>query len=156
MMDAIDTDPGQEAQGTITYTEADVHKLHRRLASRMFQLVRKRDGQIVKFDRENITTAIFKAAQSVGGTERETAEQLADEVILYLYAARGSRLPGVEEIQDAIEKVLKEDMQGLRRLSFYIAMRGPGGGVLPGPKPKRTLRRRTRVWRSTRPNSPYS
>ena len=80
-MKAIDAQPGQEADDTVTYTEAEVQRLHRRLASRMFQLVKKRDGQIVKFDRENISTAIFKAAQSVGGTERETAERLADEVI---------------------------------------------------------------------------
>jgi ribonucleoside-triphosphate reductase len=93
---------------TLSYEHEDIHKLHRKLASRMFQLVRKRDGQIVKFDRENIKTAILKAAQSVGGTERQASERLADEVILELYANRGSSLPGVEEIQDTIEKVLIE------------------------------------------------
>jgi ribonucleoside-triphosphate reductase len=86
----------------------------------MFTLVRKRDGQIVKFDRGNITTAIFKAARSVGGTEQETAEMLADEVILHLYATRGRALPGVEDIQDAIEKVLIEHGHAQTAKAFIL------------------------------------
>jgi anaerobic ribonucleoside-triphosphate reductase len=103
-----DTEQPTEIDHTddLTYEEGDILDLHRELASRMFQLVRKRDGQIVKFDPQNITVAIFKAAQSVGGTQLHTAERLADEVILRLFANRGSSLPGVEEIQDTIEKVL--------------------------------------------------
>ncbi len=82
--------------------------LHRRLASKLFRLVRKRSGKIVPFDRKKITTAIFKAAQEVGGRDQEIAERLTDEVLLYLYSERGDNLPQVEEIQDAIEKVLIE------------------------------------------------
>jgi anaerobic ribonucleoside-triphosphate reductase len=98
----------------------DVHKLHHQLASRMFQLVRKRNGTIVGFNRDNITEAIFKAAQAVGGTERETAERLADEVILHLYAIRGSALPSVEEIQDSIEKILIEHGHAKTAKSFIL------------------------------------
>ena len=32
--------------------------------------IRKRDGRIVPFDQEKITTAIFKAAKAVGGDDR--------------------------------------------------------------------------------------
>ena len=40
----------------------------------------KRDGQVVPYDRERIATAIFKAAASLGGTDRHRAEFLATEV----------------------------------------------------------------------------
>jgi len=88
--------------------EEEILGLHHRLASRLFRLVRKRSGKIVPFERRKITDAIFKAAQEVGGRDRETAERLTDEVLLYLYSEKGDNLPQVEEIQDAIEKVLIE------------------------------------------------
>lgn len=119
-MEAINVPADQEIRDALTYSEDDVHKLHRQLASRMFQLVRKRDGQIVKFDRENISNAIFRAAQSVGGTDKETAERLADEVILYLFANVGSGLPTVEKIQDAIEKVLVEQGHAKTAKAFIL------------------------------------
>jgi ribonucleoside-triphosphate reductase len=88
--------------------EDELLGLHRRLASKLFRLVRKRSGKIVQFDRKKITTAIFKAAEEVGGKDREIAERLTDEVLLYLYTEKGDNLPEVEEIQDAIEKILVE------------------------------------------------
>jgi len=42
--------------------------------------VRKRDGRVVPFDDSKIADAIFKAAQAVGGSDRERAEQLAAAV----------------------------------------------------------------------------
>jgi len=42
--------------------------------------IRKRDGRIVPYDRNRISTAIFKAAQSVGGGDQKRAEVLAQEV----------------------------------------------------------------------------
>ena len=107
-MEPAQTELSGDGSGVGTPTDDSVYRLHRQLASRMFQLVRKRNGQIAKFDRNNIINAIFKAAESVGGTEREIAARLADEVILHLYAGQGSGMPGVEQIQDAIEKVLIE------------------------------------------------
>ncbi len=88
--------------------EEELLGLHRRLASKLFRLVRKRSGKIVPFDRKKITLAIFKAAEEVGGRDQEIAERLTDEVLLYLYSERGDNLPQVEEIQNAIEKVLIE------------------------------------------------
>jgi len=88
--------------------EDEVLGLHRRLASKLFRLVRKRSGKVVRFERTKITEAIFRAAQEVGGRDRETAERLTDEVLLCLYSEKGDKLPQVEEIQDAIERVLIE------------------------------------------------
>ncbi|HID10301.1 MAG TPA: hypothetical protein EYP17_03250, partial [Candidatus Latescibacteria bacterium] len=43
--------------------------------------IRKRDGRIVDFDQSKITNAIFKAAQAVGGSDRELAQKLSDQVV---------------------------------------------------------------------------
>ena len=48
--------------------------------AKMFK-VKKRDGRIVKFEKERLVTGIFKAAESVGGKDRERADEIADEVI---------------------------------------------------------------------------
>jgi anaerobic ribonucleoside-triphosphate reductase len=69
--------------------------------------VRKRDGRIVAFNKAKIADAIFKAAKSVGGEDRFLAEQLADVVTFYL-ERRGVKIPDIEDIQDAVEKVLIE------------------------------------------------
>ncbi|HOT76451.1 MAG TPA: ATP cone domain-containing protein, partial [Candidatus Wallbacteria bacterium] len=37
----------------------------------------KRNGSIVEYDKEKIVHAIFKAAQSVGGSDRKLAESIA-------------------------------------------------------------------------------
>ena len=42
----------------------------------MVHKILKRDGTTVNFERDKISNAIFKAAQSVGGTDREEAEKL--------------------------------------------------------------------------------
>ncbi len=86
----------------------NIKQLHRSLADKMFHLIQKRNGNIVNFDKKKISQAIFKAAQAVGGQNQELADNLADEVILYLYSSKGDHLPHVEEIQDAVEKVLIE------------------------------------------------
>ncbi len=108
IMDDEPGTPDRSARLRLYMDEDELLGLHRRLASKLFRLVRKRSGKIVQFDRKKITTAIFKAAEEVGGKDREVAERLTDEVLLYLYSEKGDNLPEVEEIQDAIEKVLVE------------------------------------------------
>jgi uridine kinase len=67
----------------------------------------KRDGSIADYERARITEAIFKAAQSVGGSDRETADYLAKNVEKELLTSYGENcLPSVEEIQDTVEEVL--------------------------------------------------
>ena len=46
--------------------------------------VRKRSGQLVPFNQEKIANAIFKAAQAVGGEDRQMADELADVVTMFL------------------------------------------------------------------------
>ncbi len=72
--------------------------------------IKKRDNNIVHFDREKITQAIFKAAQAVGGDDRKEAERLAKIVEDSLNQKfKHSSIPSVEEVQDLVEKVLIED-----------------------------------------------
>ena len=70
--------------------------------------IKKRDGTVVKFEKDKIVNAIFKAARSVGGKDKRIAEELADKVVESL-RKHGRTLPNVEEVQDAVEKVLIED-----------------------------------------------
>ncbi|MFC1618264.1 ribonucleoside triphosphate reductase [Patescibacteria group bacterium] len=75
-----------------------------------FEKVRKRDGRIVDFDIDRIATSIFKAAQSVGGKDRETASNMAWKVADSLekeYKKKGKGyIPAVEQIQDMVERTL--------------------------------------------------
>jgi len=70
----------------------------------------KRNGATVPFVQERIVNAIFRAAISVGGRDRETAEKLSLQVKEILEKSYPpSRYPTVEEIQDIVEKVLIEN-----------------------------------------------
>ncbi len=69
----------------------------------------KRDGNVVDYDRDRITTAIFKAASSVGGSDRDLAQGLAADVEKKLVASyKPGFNPSVEEIQDIVEATLIE------------------------------------------------
>ncbi len=71
--------------------------------------VRKRSGQLVPFNQEKIANAIFKAAQAVGGEDRQMADELAEVVTMFLEKQYGpDGTPTIEEIQDMVEKVLIE------------------------------------------------
>lgn len=70
----------------------------------------KRDGRVVSFDKSKISTAIFKAARSLGGTDRARADELTDKVLVVLAEQfDGHTTPSVEQIQDIVEKVLSEN-----------------------------------------------
>ncbi|NQU30283.1 MAG: response regulator SirA [Anaerolineae bacterium] len=69
----------------------------------------KRNGATVAFSRSRIVNAIFRAAVSVGGRDKKTAEKLADQVIETLESQCDSKqYPNVEDIQDVVEKTLIE------------------------------------------------
>ena len=77
----------------------------------------KRDGEIVDFDIEKISQAIFKAAVAVGGNDTSTAKSLADIVVSNIYNSKDQYnwtiennqvLVQVEDIQDIVEKTLIE------------------------------------------------
>lgn len=75
----------------------------------MITKIKKRDGREVAFNIEKIANAIFKAAQAAGGQDYSTALDLAEKVTKYLSKEFGNKVPGVEDIQDAVEKVLIEN-----------------------------------------------
>lgn len=72
--------------------------------------IQKRDGRIADFDQERITEAIWKAAQSVGGTDRSYAQQISNQVaaVLEVFYKNTETVPNVEQIQDLVEKILIE------------------------------------------------
>ncbi len=88
----------------------------------MITKIKKRDGRIVDFSKEKIAAAIFKAASSVGGEDYETAENLTERVVSYIYKNNKSEIPDVEDIQDAVEKVLIETGHA-RTAKAYILYR---------------------------------
>ena len=72
------------------------------------QTVLKRDRREVPFDESKIADAIFKAAQAVGGEDRQLAAELAGVVTIFLEREFEDSRPGIEDIQDVVEKVLIE------------------------------------------------
>jgi ribonucleoside-triphosphate reductase len=74
----------------------------------MITKIKKRDGREVLFNIEKIANAIFKAASVTGGKDYETAVSLAGTVVEYVEEKLDKKVPTVEEIQDAVEKVLIE------------------------------------------------
>ena len=72
--------------------------------------IKKRSGEIFPFDQQKITEAIWKAAQSVGGTDKTLAEKISNQVsaVLEVFFKDESNVPTVEQIQDLVEKILIE------------------------------------------------
>jgi len=74
------------------------------------QYIEKRTGDIVPFNPERITNAIYRAAVAVGGRDKKTAEKLSSQVVQILESnTAADQIPTVEEIQDIVEKVLIEN-----------------------------------------------
>ena len=80
----------------------------------------KRDGRTVDFDIAKISDAIYKAAEVLGGQDRDTSNYLAIQVELYLTEVRHNDIPTVEEIQDAVEKVLIENGHARTAKEFIL------------------------------------
>lgn len=80
----------------------------------------KRDGRTVKFDVKKIAEAIYKAAAALGGKDKDTAMYLAGQVELYLAQIRRNDTPTVEQIQDAVEKVLIENGHARTAKEFIL------------------------------------
>lgn len=74
----------------------------------MITQIRKRDDRIVPFNETKITNAIFKAAQSVGGEDRQMAMEVTLDVIRAMKQMPEDHIFSVEEIQDTVEKILIE------------------------------------------------
>ncbi|MBB6217159.1 ribonucleoside-triphosphate reductase [Anaerosolibacter carboniphilus] len=79
----------------------------------MIDKIKKRDGRIINFVPQKITAAIFKAAQAAAKKEdREAdydiAEKLTEDVMALLNKKYIGEIPTVEQVQDAVIKILIE------------------------------------------------
>ena len=93
----------------------------------MLEYIRKRDGRIVKFNDDRITRAIFLAASEVAKEEGaipsyDISEELTQKAIKVLNTKFRDEIPGVEDIQDIVVKVLIEDGHA-RTSEKYITYR---------------------------------
>ena len=84
------------------------------------QSIIKRDGREVEFELIKITDAIYAAASQLGGRDKETAINLAEKVETYLYEVKNNPKPTVEEIQDAVEKILVENGHARTAKEFIL------------------------------------
>ncbi|MBI2578819.1 MAG: ribonucleoside reductase class II [Candidatus Aenigmarchaeota archaeon] len=95
----------------------------------MLTKIKKRDGRIAPFDKTKIADAIFKAALSVGGTDRSLANSLADKVVAQLEKqCADGHIPNIEEVQDAVEKTLIEEGHA-KTAKTYILYRQERAGI---------------------------
>ena len=104
--------------------------------------IRKRDGREVPFDERKIADAIFKAAQAVGGEDRQLSEELASVVTLFLDREFEDRVPGIEDIQDIVEKALIETGHA-RTAKAYILYREKRARRRESLRVRKAVRRQT-------------
>jgi ribonucleoside-triphosphate reductase len=86
----------------------------------MVDKVRKRDGRLVNFDKNKIAHAIFKSAQDIGGHDKELANKLGQKVSKFLEKEFEKKIPTVEDVQDAVEKVLIENGHAKTAKNFIL------------------------------------
>ncbi len=84
--------------------------------------ITKRDGRQAPFDQDKIGEAIFRAAQSIGGADRDRADSLAAGVTIYLMKFLPGQASTVDQVHDAVEKVLIE-MGHARTALAYVRYR---------------------------------
>ncbi len=72
----------------------------------MFSMIRKRNGDIVSFDKSKIANAIAKAGKATGEFNSEMAEVLTMRVINLTLQLISDDIPEVEKLQDIVEDVL--------------------------------------------------
>ncbi len=81
----------------------------------------KREGNLVPYSRDRISTAIFRAMASVGEGDRALADRLSLEVERALLANYGAdATPSVEEIQDIVEQTLMTAEQSRTARAYII------------------------------------
>jgi ribonucleoside-diphosphate reductase alpha chain len=83
--------------------------------------IRKREGSIVPFNKEKITSAIYRAIIATGSKDRSLAESLSARVVEILEEKYGDEaIPAVEDVQDVVEKVLVENGQAKVAKTYII------------------------------------
>lgn len=75
-----------------------------------FSRIKKRDGSTADYDRRKLYKAIQKASKAVGKRKKELYTELTNKVVEELNKTYNKKdVPGVEDFQDAIEKILIEE-----------------------------------------------
>ncbi len=87
----------------------------------MIKTIVKRDGREVNFSIDKIANAVYMAAQATGGKDYAVSLDIANQVVDYI-KSQGIEKPSVEEIQDAVEKILIENGHA-RTAKVYILYR---------------------------------
>lgn len=82
--------------------------------------VQKRNGEIVDFNLSKIRSAIFAAAEAVGGHDELEAQRLAGLVEAVAKESYGGSIPSVEDIQDLVEKILIEEGHAKTAKAFIL------------------------------------
>ena len=88
----------------------------------MFVSIKKRNGTIVPFHPDKITTAIMRAGEATEEFDEEAAERLTLRVLNLAHQALPGEIPSVEQIQDIVEEVLLSS-QYRRTAKAYIIYR---------------------------------
>ncbi len=102
----------------------------------------KRSGDLVQFTPDRITNAIYRAFVAIGERNYTIAEELSKKVVLELEIHfNESRIPSVEEIQDAVEKILIENGH-VKVAKAYILYRN-----------ERALKRKVRAELASQPST---
>ncbi len=85
--------------------------------------IKKRDGLITDFVQDKITQAVYKAMESNGMADEQSAQKISDIVTFVLEDKFGGyTIPSVEQIQDIVEMVLMK--QGFHEIAkSYILYR---------------------------------
>ena len=82
----------------------------------MFTKITKRDGKIVDFKPEKITEALKKAGTATGEFDEKKAAELTEQVLAYAKENIQTRIPSVEQLQDVVEKVLRDSYKRTYRV----------------------------------------
>lgn len=88
----------------------------------MFESIEKRDGRVVPFDSGKISSAIARAGAATGEFNEREARKLTLRVLTLAHELRLGPVPGVEDIQDIVERVLL-DSPFHRTAKAYILYR---------------------------------
>ena len=97
----------------------------------MFTKIQKRDGRDDVFHANKITAAILKAAKAVDGSDETTALELTTQVLKYLKHKYSNQPFGVEDVQDAVEKILIENGHA-KTAKAYILYRAERNRIREG------------------------
>ncbi|MDH3324992.1 MAG: ribonucleoside triphosphate reductase, partial [Candidatus Peregrinibacteria bacterium] len=82
--------------------------------------VQKRTGEIVDFSASKVQKAIWGAVKEIGGHDEKTAQSLTKDVVKALNKKYKDVIPGVEDVQDVVEKVLIESGHAATAKSFIL------------------------------------